>query len=52
MLCDKLEGGMGRKVGGRFKRDRTYVCLWLICVGIWQKLTRYCKVIIFQLKMF
>ena len=25
-----LEGGMGREVGGRFKRDGVYVYLWLI----------------------
>ena len=23
-------GGMGREMGGRFKRERTYVYLWLI----------------------
>jgi len=34
---------MGRKEGGRFKRDRTYVYLWLIHVDVWQKTTQYCN---------
>ena len=42
---------MGWNVGGRFKREETYVYLWLIHVDIWQKPTRYCKVIILQLKI-
>ena len=41
---------MGWEVGGRFKREKTYVYLWLIHVDIWQKLTQYCKAIILQLK--
>ena len=32
-------GGMGWEVGGRFKREGTYVDLWLICVDVWQKST-------------
>ena len=44
-------GGMGREMGGRFKRDRTYVYLWLIHVDVWQKPTLFCKAIIFQLKI-
>ena len=43
-------GGMGREVAGRFKRDRTYVYLWLIHVDVWQKPPQYCKVIILQFK--
>ena len=43
-------GGMGWKVGGRFKREWTYVYLWLIQDDIWQKPTQYCKPIILQLK--
>ena len=27
VLCDNLEGKIGREVGGRFKREGTYVCL-------------------------
>ena len=27
-------GGMGRKMGGRFKREGTYVCLWLIHIEV------------------
>ena len=41
---------MGREMGERFKREGTYVYLWLIHVDVWQKLSQYCKVIIFQLK--
>ena len=44
-------GGMGWEVGGRFKREGTYVYLWLIHVAIWKKLTQYCKAIILQLKI-
>ena len=32
----------------RFKREGTYVYLWLIHVDVWQKLAQYCKAIIFQ----
>ena len=49
MLCDNLEELEG--VGGRFKREWTYVYLWLIHVDIWQKPSQYCKVIILQLKI-
>ena len=43
-------GGMGRVVGGRFKREGTYVYLWLILVDIWQKPIKYCKAILRQLR--
>ena len=33
-LCIYLEGGMGRETGGRFKREGTYVYLWLIHVEV------------------
>ena len=36
---------------GRFKREVTYVYLWLIHVDIWQKPTQYCKASILQLKI-
>jgi len=39
------------EVGGRFKREGTYIYLWLILVDIWQKSTKYCKVMIPQLKI-
>ena len=42
---------MGREMGGRFKREETYVYLQLIHVDVWQKPTQYCKAIIFQLKI-
>jgi len=38
-------------VGGRFRRDRIYVYLWLIHAVVWQKPTQHCKAIIFQLKV-
>ena len=42
-------GETGMKQGGRFKRKGTYVYLCLIRV-VWQKPTRHCKTMIFQLK--
>ena len=51
VLCDNLDGSGGWEVGGRFKREGTYVYLWLIDVDIWQKPTEYCKAIILQLKI-
>ena len=39
-----------REVRGRFKREGTYVYLWLIQVDVWQKPTQFCKAIILQLK--
>ena len=41
---------MGREMGGRFKRERTYAPLWLIHVDVWQKATQFYKAIILQLK--
>ena len=49
VLCDNIEEWDG--VEGRFKREGTYVCLWLIHVDVLQKLTQYCKAIILQLKI-
>ena len=31
-------------------REGTYVYLWLIHVDVWQKITKFCKAIILQLK--
>jgi len=42
---------MGWEVGRRFKRERTYVYLWLIHVDGWQKPAQYRKAIILQLKI-
>ena len=42
-LCDNLGGGMEWEVGGKLKRKRTYVHLWLIHVDVWQKPTQYCN---------
>ena len=41
---------MEREMRGRFKTEGTYVYLWLTCVDVWQKPTKFFKVIIFQLK--
>ena len=49
MLSDNLKGQ--DRVRGRFRRDGTYVYLWLIHADVWQKLTQYCKAIILQLKI-
>ena len=42
---------MERKVGGQFKKEGTYVYLWLIHVDVWQKPAQYCKATILQLKI-
>ena len=34
---------------GKFKREGTYVHLWLIHVDVWQKSNKYYKAIILQL---
>ena len=39
------------RIGGRFKREGTYVHLWLIHVVVWQKPIQYCKASILQLKI-
>ena len=41
-------GGMGLE--GRFRREGTYVYVWLIHIVVWQKPTQYCKTLILQLK--
>ena len=46
-----LSSGTTYKVGRRFKREGTYVYLWLIHVDVWQKPTQHCKTIILQLKI-
>ena len=42
---------MGKKMGGRFKREGTSVYLWLTHVEVWQKTTKFCKAINLQLKI-
>ena len=44
------KGGMGREMGRSFRREGTFLYLWLILVGVWQKATKFCKAIILQLK--
>ena len=41
---------MRREVGGRFKKEGTYVYVRLIHVDVWQKQILFCKAIILQLK--
>ena len=41
---------MESEMGGRFKREGTYIYLWLIHVDVWQKPTQFYKAIILQLK--
>jgi len=41
---------MAWEMGGGFRREGTYVYLWLIHVDVWQRPTQYCKAIILQLK--
>ena len=36
MLCYNLDGWSGWDVGGRCKKERTYVHLWLIHVDVWE----------------
>ena len=51
VLCDDLEGwDWGGRIGGRFKRQRTYVYTKLIHVVVQQELTQHCRAIIFQFK--
>ena len=51
VLCDNLEKWDGLEDGeGGFRREGTYVYLWLIHVDICQKPSQYCKAIILQLK--
>ena len=37
-------------MGGGFRREGTYIYLWLIHVDVWQRPTQYCKAIILQSK--
>ena len=48
MLSENLEGCDG--VEGSFRKEGTYVYLWLIYVDVGQKSIQHCKTIILQLK--
>ena len=48
LLCDNLEGW--GEVGERFKREGTYVYLWLIHADVWQKPTQCVKQLSFNKK--
>ena len=41
---------MGREVGGKFKREGTYIHLWVIHVDVWYKTTKFCRATILQFK--
>jgi len=51
-LCSvtTLRGWMGWKVGWRFKREETYVCIWLIHVEEWQKSSKHCNSLPIKIK--
>ena len=50
--CSREVGWGGSwELEGRFKSRRTYVCLWLIHVDVWQRPTQYGKAIILQWKI-
>ena len=51
-LCDRLKCGMGREMGGRSRREGTWVHLCLTLVDVWQKTTTFCKATILQLTFF
>ena len=38
-------------IGGRYRREGTYVRLWLTHIDVWQKSTHDCKAVILQLKI-
>ena len=49
-LCNNLEGSDGEGDGREVQEGGDIVHLWLIIVDVWQKTTKFCKVIILQLK--
>ena len=52
VLCDNLDGWDRVECWGeRFKREGTYVYLWLTDIVAWQKPTQHCKAVILQLKI-
>ena len=51
VLSDNTEGWGGVGAVGRFRREGTYVYLWIIHIVVWQKPTHYFKAIILQLKI-
>ena len=36
------------EMGEVFRREGTYISLWLTHVDVWQKPTQYCKAVILQ----
>ena len=44
------EGWGGEEDGRKIQREGTWVYLWLILADVWQKTTKFCKAITFQLK--
>ena len=52
IIVKKKKKKLERKlsVGGRFRREETYVYLQLTHADVWQKPTKHCKAIILQLR--
>ena len=50
-LYNNLEGWERMGGGREFKREGTYVHLWLLHVDVWQKSNHCCKAIINQLNI-
>ena len=46
-----FRGRMWWEVGGRVKREGTYVRPRLVHADVWQKPTQHCKAIVLQLKI-
>ena len=51
MLCDNREEWDGVGGGREVQEGGDILCLWLIHVDVWQRLTQSCKAIILQLKV-
>lgn len=51
LLCANLEGWDGVGGGDRGSGGWACVCLWLIVVDVWQKVTQRCKEIIHRTKL-
>ena len=49
-LYQPLEGWGGEGDGREGQKGGIYVYLWLIHIEVWQKTTKFCKAVIFQLK--
>ena len=48
MSRQRIGVGWSGRLGGRFKREWTYVSLWMIHIDVWEKPTQYYKATILQ----